>query len=53
VHIEVRLRALNSLTELGRHVLGDGIAPLRVVDGDHRDVIDNLEKNQIGHGNRG
>lgn len=53
VNAGVGLGPLHGIAQLLGHGVGDGVAALRIVDGDHRDAIDNFEKNQISHGHRG
>ena len=40
---------LDRLAQLLGHRVGDGVAPVRIVDGDQRDAIDDLVKNQVRH----
>jgi hypothetical protein len=53
VHTWICLRAAHGFPELLRHRVGDRVAPVRVIDGDHGDSIDYLVQHQISHGFRG
>jgi hypothetical protein len=49
VHVGVRLCRVDGRPQPGRDLGGDGVAALRVVDGDQRDVVFDLDKDVIRH----
>ncbi|EUA33124.1 hypothetical protein I553_7530 [Mycobacterium xenopi 4042] len=50
MHLLVSLGPPHRGTQLGRHSIGDGVAPIGVVDGDERDALVDTVENKIRPG---